>query len=321
MDDSRRLYFEIKRGYTPLKYGDSSVFLKHPSECEVGELGGEYDRLLKLAISRKIPTRQEKIAFCIKRGWWTSEKERKIDILEKTIQTNRKTITQLTYASDKDRLRAEIDKDVALLNAFFLERSSLIKDTAEDYATQAYFDKYLLLFLFRDKDCVEPYFDRDYDDVPIEVASQFHEVISLFSIDNLEKLGASLFFIDIIKGANSLYEFWGNFAVNCSHYQVQTFNFGKRFNEFIKHHYTERLSEVIGNPTEFIAYVNDTLGSNAKQREKNDEKVKEKKEGSLVLFTNDKKDLEKMGVRNTSGKLFEAARKNGGKISLRGMAS
>jgi hypothetical protein len=321
-----RIYSEICRGFSSELIEKSTVYFKHPTIAEHFSTYSNYDVFINEGKKKGLQTEKEKIEDAISGGWWTSEKESKINFLRKTVQNLFKTRDRLLYASQKVDIEKQIKQNEAILITYTKERREIVGYTLEDYASSKLTEELLIFFTFKNKDFTERLFsnrDEYYDltEGHVEkIKNSFDAYSRVFNNENIRKIAACGFFQNLVYLNEDAYSFWGQPTTQCTKYQIDVLLYGKMYKNMIRS-YAENSKpvpeEVLNDPDKFVEWTD-----NQSRDPKTKLKSKKSKEGgsnlvsSAVGATTD--DLNKLGVKVEKLKgnksLLELAEEQGGTL-------
>jgi hypothetical protein len=319
-----RIYAEIKNGYSKIDIPQKTLYFKHSSVAEYFHIYSNYDNILLEAKRRGLSTEEEQLEYAISEGWWTKEKESKINSLRNTVQNLIKTKNNLVLPSQKSSIDEQIKKTESILITFTKERKEIISYTAEEYANERFLDEMVMALTYEDQDLLIKAFQKQDDyfnlsDKEVETVREvYNKNLFLFSSRNLKYIGASGFFQNLVYLNDDANGFWGVPVSKCTKYQVDLLLYGKMYKNLIKSYAEngEQISEEILNDSEkFIEWVENksTIDSGKQVKRK-----KSRSEGKNVVSSYvgaSKEDLEKLGVKidKLKGKsLLELAQEKGG---------
>jgi len=315
-----RIYSEICRGFSIETIENSKIYFKHPSIAEHFSTYSNYDIFIIDGRKKGLELEEEKVKEAIKGGWWSSEKELKINFLKKTIQNLYKTRDKLLYSSQKAQIEQQIKQNEAILITYTKERREIVGYTLEDYATNKLTEELLIFFTFKNREFTERLFTRDeyYDltEAYIEkIKNSFDTYSRIFNYDNLKKIAVSGFFQNLVYLNDDAHSFWGEPTTKCTKYQIDVLLYGKMYKNMIRS-YAENgkpvPNEILNDPDKFIDWADNQSSDNKNYKNKK-EKSGQNVVSSYVGAT--KEDLDRLGVKTEKIKgksLLELAAEKGG---------
>ena len=318
-----RIYSEICRGFSTELIEKSTVYFKHPTIAEHFSTYSNYDLFINDGRKKGLQTEKEKIEEAINGGWWTSEKESKINLLKKTVQNLFKTRDKLLYPSQKQEIEKQIKQNEAILVTYTKERREIVGYTLEDYANSKLTEELLIFFTYKNQDFTERLFtsrDEYYDltEGHVEkIKNSFETYSQVFNHNNIRKVAACGFFQNLVYLNEDAHSFWGSPATQCTKYQIDVLLYGKMYKNMIRG-YAENNKpvpdEVLSDPDKFIEWVdNQSNDKGVGSRTKKSKSGSSNMVSSTVGAT--KEDLNKLGVKieKLKGKsLLEMAEESGG---------
>lgn len=319
-----KIYSEIVNGFSKVETKNNLFYLKHPTFAEHFNIYSNYDIILTDAQSRGLGTEKEQLEHAILEGWWSSEKESEINILNKTINNLIKTKSKLVLPSQRDSIESQIKRNKAILTSFLKERKDIVSYTAEDYANERFLDEIAIVSTYKNKELTEKAFSNNsYYNLPdedIEKIRQAHNKnLFTFSFKNLKLIAASGFFQNLIYLNDDSLGFWGKPCSLCTKYQIDILIYGKMYKNLIKN-YSENgkpvSDEILEDPEKFIEWADNQSNTNSKSNFKKNSKSNSVNTVSSYVGAT-KEDLNYLGVKTEKLKgksLLELAAEKGGML-------
>jgi hypothetical protein len=320
-----RIYSEICRGFSKENIEKSFIYFKHPTVAEHFSNYSYYDVFIDEGRKKGLQLEKEKIEEAIKGGWWTSEKESKINFLQKTVQNLFKTRDKLLYASQKVEIEKQIRQNESILITYNKERRDIVGYTLEEYANNKLTEELLIFFTYKNDKFAERLFStrEEYynlsDGHVDKIKNAFDSYSQVFNHNKIKKIAACGFFQNLVYLNEDAYGFWGKPTTECTKYQIDLLLYGKMYKNIVKNHAENGKAvpdEVLNNPDKFVEWVdNQSKDSGLKSRNKKN------KEGSNLVSSAvgaTQEDLDKLGVRVEKLKgnksLLELAEEKGGTL-------
>lgn len=319
-----RIYSEICRGFSKELIEKLNIYFKHPTIAEHFSTYTNYDIFIENGKKKGLLSEKEKIEEAIKGGWWSTEKESKINFLNLTIKNLFKTRDKLLFPSQKESIEKQIRQNEAILLTYSKERREIVGYTLEDYANSKLTEELLIFFSYKNQDFTErlflnreEYYNLTEDHIE-KIKNAFHTYSQIFNYDNIKKIAACGFFQNLIYLNEDAYSFWGKPTVNCTKYQIDLLLYGKMYKNIIKNHAENGKpisDEITNDPDKFIQWVDNHSnipGLKSKNRKSGDGN---NSIHSLVGATN--KDLSQLGIKieKLKGKsLLDLATEQGGTL-------
>lgn len=317
-----RIYSEICRGFSKDLVEKSIVYFKHPTIAEHFSTYSNYDVFINDGRKKGLELEKEKVEGAIKGGWWTSEKESRLNFLNKTVQNLFKTRDKLLLPSQKSEINKQIKQTEAILVTYTKERREIVGYTLEDYANSKLTEELLIFFTYKNSNFTERLFssrDEYYDltESHVEkIKTSFDQYSRIFNNDNIRRIAACGFFQNLVYLNEDAYSFWGKPAVQCTKYQIDLLLYGKMYKNMIKS-YAENgkpvADQILSDPDTFVEWADSQSGgSNYKNR-----KQKSSKNAVSSYVGATREDLDHLGVKTEKigGKsLLELAAERGGQL-------
>lgn len=317
-----RIYSEICRGFSIDIIENSTIYFKHPSISEHFSVYGSYDSFIKDGRKRGLQLEEEKIEDAIKGGWWSSEKESKVNFLRKTVQNLFKTRDKLLLQSQKSEIDNQIKYHESILITYTKERREIVGYTLEDYANSKLTEELLIFFTYKNQDFTERAFTTrneyyDLTDGHVEkIKNSFDQYSRIFNNDNIRKIAACGFLQNLVYLNEDAYSFWGKPTTQCTKYQIDLLLYGKMYKNMIKS-YAENgkpiSDEILNDPDTFVEWTNNQSGGSGSNSRSRKQKSGKNAVSSYVGAT--KEDLQNLGVTTSKirGKsLLDIAAEKGG---------
>lgn len=319
-----RIYSEICRGFSIDIVEKFTVYFKHPSISEHFSVYGSYDSFIREGGKKGLQLEEEKIEDAIKGGWWSSEKESKINFLRKTVQNLFKTRDKLLLQSQKSEIDNQIKYNESILVTYTKERREIVGYTLEDYANSKLTEELLIFFTYQNKDFTERAFTNrneyyDLTDGHVEkIKNSFEQYSRVFNNDNIRKIAACGFFQNLVYLNEDAYSFWGKPTTQCTKYQIDLLLYGKMYRNMIKS-YAENgkpiSDEILNDPDTFVEWSVSQFGGNSSNPKNRKQKSGKNAVSSYVGAT--KEDLQNLGVTTSKIKgksLLQIAEEKGGTL-------
>lgn len=317
-----RIYSEICRGFSKDLIEKSTVYFKHPTIAEHFSTYSNYDVFISDGRKKGLELEKEKVEEAIRGGWWTSEKESRLNFLRKTVQNLFKTRDKLLLLSQKVEIEKQIKQTEAILITYTRERREIVGYTLEDYASSKLTEEVLIFFTYKNSEFTERLFsnrDEYYDltEGHVEkIKTSFDQYSKVFNNDNIRKIAACGFFQNLVYLNEDANSFWGTPTVKCTKYQIDLLLYGKMYKNMIRS-YSENgkpiADQILSDPDTFVEWAdNQSSGSNYKNR-----KQKSGKNAVSSYVGATQEDLDHLGVKTEKigGKsLLELAAEKGGQL-------
>lgn len=317
-----RIYSEICRGFSKDLIEKSNVYFKHPTIAEHFSTYSNYDVFISDGRKKGLELEKEKVEEAIRGGWWTSEKESRLNFLRKTVQNLFKTRDKLLLLSQKAEIEKQIKQIEAILITYTKERREIVGYTLEDYANSKLTEELLIFFTYKNSKFTERLFsnrDEYYDltEGHVEkIKTSFDQYSRVFNNDNIRRIAACGFFQNLVYLNEDANSFWGVPTVKCTKYQIDLLLYGKMYKNMIKS-YAENgkpiADQILSDPDTFVEWADSQSGGSSYKNRK--QKSGKNMVTSYVGAT--KEDLDHLGVSTSKirGKsLLELAAEKGGQL-------
>lgn len=317
-----RIYSEICRGFSIDLIEGSTVYFKHPTIAEHFSTYSNYDVFISDGRKKGLELEKEKVEEAIKGGWWTSEKESRLNFLRKTVQNLFKTRDKLLLLSQKTEIEKQIKQTEALLITYTKERREIVGYTLEDYANSKLTEELLIFFTYKNSEFTERLFsnrDEYYDltERHVEkIKTSFDQYSRVFNNDNIRRIAACGFFQNLVYLNEDANSFWGMPTVKCTKYQIDLLLYGKMYKNMIRS-YSENgkpiADQILSDPDTFVEWADSQSGGSSYKNRK--QKSGKNVVSSYVGAT--QQDLDHLGVKTEKigGKsLLELAAEKGGQL-------
>jgi len=320
-----RIYSEICRGFSTDIIEKSAVYFKHPTVAEHFSTYANYDLFIREGRKKGLLLESEKVEEAIDGGWWSSDKESKINFLRKTVQNLFKTRDRLLYASQKVEIEKQIRQNEAILITYTKERREIVGYSLEDYAHSKLTEELLIVFTYKNSDFTQRLFSNRHEyynltDGHVEkIKNAFDTFSRVFNHETIRKIAACGFFQNLVYLNEDAYSFWGNPTTKCTKYQIDVLLYGKMYKNMIKS-YAENSKpvpeEALNDPDKFVEWTdNQSRDPATRARSKKSGDGSSNRVSSAVGAT--KEDLDKLGVKveKLKGKsLLQLAQEKGGTL-------
>lgn len=317
-----RIYSEICRGFSKDLIEKSNVYFKHPTIAEHFSTYSNYDVFISDGRKKGLELEKEKVEEAIRGGWWTSEKESRLNFLRKTVQNLFKTRDKLLLLSQKAEIEKQIKQTEAILITYTKERREIVGYTLEDYANSKLTEELLIFFTYKNSKFTERLFssrDEYYDltEGHVEkIKSSFDQYSRVFNNDNIRRIAACGFFQNLVYLNEDANSFWGVPTVKCTKYQIDLLLYGKMYKNMIRS-YSENgkpiADQILSDPDTFVEWADSQSGGSSYKNRK--QKSGKNVVSSYVGAT--QQDLDHLGVKTEKigGKsLLELAAEKGGQL-------
>lgn len=292
----RRLYGDICRGYTVGSWKGETVYIKHLSQGEYGNIDSFTEGHLAAAKARGVPTREEKEEWLRETGQWSDRQEIDIKGQKDYVENLVKTKATAKYASQIENFNKQIAAERKRLNDMLAKKERLFGHTADQYAEQKAQFYYIYLSFHRDEALTTRYFtledlnemdDEDSQDLFLS----YLDFVEDFKLENVERISISHYFTGAFYlCGDDLSTFFARPMWQLSLYQTNLLSSGHYFRSIMQ---GENIPQDIrDNPEKIKEFV--SASKNVKEM-----MAKSGKDGSNVgLVGATAKDLASQGIKD-----------------------
>lgn len=253
----KKIYKDVINKYSIFELNNQKIYIKHLTDNEISRTYDKYLDFFKKARNIGLLNEKEKLELLYEKNIWNKEKEQKIELLKKEIKHNLETKRKLIIKAQIKSVENKIDKLEKELDALIKERSENLGITAEEYSTRKS-NEYLIYLSFYKNENFDSLFESEEEfynlevDLLIKYASIYHQYNDLFSTENIKKLAASSFFINIFfLCENNPMIFFGRPITELTYNQINLFSVAKTYKYVLEKSgeypptYIEKLSDLV----------------------------------------------------------------------------
>ena len=232
------MYKDIILGYT--KDYSSGFYIKHFREIDVGFLNEIREEYKSEAMSKGLPTRDEKIKMIIEQGLWEDEKEQEIKLLKDQLANQYQTKSKLIIQGQIRQVQKRIDKLEEQIYNLEKEKEELLGLTAEQYSDKISSEQVMRLSFFKDDKLSEESFsEEEYDYLEPEELSGLVDIYGKYSsalgTENIKRIAASSFFMNsLFLCKDDATRFFGKSIVELTNNQTELFSTGLMFKSVLE---------------------------------------------------------------------------------------
>lgn len=318
---------EIINGYstsTTEKFG--KIFIKHFSNVDNAEIEQEYSRIYHLALESSLPTFEKREEEILLEGFWTKEKNSKLNELEKLIPNLKITKSKLFREVDIQSVQKQIDDTEKEILTLKIIKNSLIGVTAESFANKKVNEFFIYQALFKDGDFKNKIFsDEEYNELDVneiqELVNIYNSTLEKFNEKNIKKIAISPQFSNAFYLSNDdPYIFYGKPIIHLTFYQIDLFAHSKYFKSMIQNSAQKVPPEVMSDPDKLIEWFNATQTAEKLIDEAEKSLAKSGKEsggGGIAIVGASSTDIKKLGIANDgNSNLMKLAKEKGGSLNF-----
>lgn len=317
-DIYKKLFRDLKRGFSELNFGNSLFFLKHISFEDQVDLGEKYDFYYQQAIERGVQTEKEALERLKEEGLYSEEQENELSKFKEELSLKLEEKKNLFLKREIDKINLEI-KDVQqkIAKAEF-NKVQVLGKTAESYASDRLNDYYVTKCLYKDRNLKELAFkEEEFDEIDVEslslIIKKYNEIYEICSDSNIQKLVLEDFFSIFLTFAEEPIHFFGKPTCDLTYHQLKLMSYCRFFRNVLQQ-FPDMPPEIKSDPDKIIDYV--TANKNAEKIEK---PVEKEKLSAVSYVGASKEDLDYMGAAKDGAKtisLREEAMKSGGTLDM-----
>ena len=311
-----KVFVDIAHGFSVLHEEENLIYVKHFSLGDQVELDSFYQEVFDKAAAQGLPTEQDRLDFLREEGLWTADKEDSIATKKAYIKGLEGSLGKLVIKAQQDSIRKSLEQARGALEELLQEREELLLGTCEKYASNKLNNFVLYKSLFKESDCVTPYFSAaEFDELgSMELvkwlklyAAATHEL----TLDNIKDLAVSGSFSNYFNiCADNASAFFPKQIYEWTFFQVNLINYGKVFKNIL---------ENIKDIPEHIKDDPDALMEYATQESKRAEyqQNSDGKDAYSVVGAS-REDMDKMGVKPKGGvDLHKYASQRGDSLTMK----
>lgn len=307
---------QIFDGYTRFDCDGQTLFFRHFSIRDQGNLNFTYKKYFDIAIKKGIETKEEIYKRLIDSDQWSDQEDVKISELEHYISNLKKTREQIFLPSQKEKHDNLIKEEQEKLNLLLNKKNELVSVTAETFANKVCNEEFVRLLIYEDFNLSKLKYNHDqFGEISIEKLNFFNsehlKINQEISEETIQKIVLEDFFAMYISLCENPHAFFGKPVHELSVFQLKLIFYGKVFNNIFQN-YDDIPAEIRKNPEEIFKFID---------RKKTREKFQSSnadKDGSIV-FGATREDLDILDPSARKISLSEQIAKNGGSLSMEDM--
>lgn len=311
----RKAFSDISRGYTYTLYKNDKAYIKHTCHHDQVDLDVVYDKYYQSALSRDIPTQEERLNFLIQEeNSWSKEEEQKLKELSEFTQSLIQAKSRLFLKKQIDEQNERIEANQKEYAKLLSQKTALIGVTCESYAERKVNEFYILNSFYKDKKFEEPLISSEqYNDFSNEDVNRLVVLYNLetkpLNDENIKKTALEPFFQQYVSlCSDNIYSFYGIPVCDLTFFQINLYTYGCVFLNILNEH--KNIPEDIKkDPNKLLDYAK--ANESAK-------KIKEKmadKDGSSIVGGT-KEDYAHLGINTEDSLNLSKELQKSGKKSL-----
>ena len=303
-------------GYTEALLNDKPAYIKHVSIKDQRYLHKYYEKYKNLALSKGLEGEEDRMAYLIEEGVWSSEEDSKISSLKFEIENLKRTKPKLPLPSQRKTLGDTISERTTDLIKLLSDKKAVVGKTAEDYATSRSGDEILRFLLFKDEKLTQHlYTEEEFGELETwelaKINSSQADISERFSDIKVQEAVLRPFFSMYLSLCENVGAFYSKPVTFLSIYQLRVVLFGRMFFNIFQ--YTEDIPDDIKeDPERLMSFSEMKKDKGAKAG------IRDDADGSMV-FGATKGDLKSLDADPNAPSLSEEAKKHGGKLDMKQM--
>lgn len=307
MHEESVLLCEIFDGFTPIKFGGETLYLRHINLRDQKILSDSFERQKQRAIDSGVPTEKECLDKLSAAGHWTQNDDLEIQEKKDYIKNLQQTKKQLDLKSQKDSTQKTIDEETAALNKLLFRRQELVGKTAEDFGVIRSNEEFIRNILYKNEDLKELKFsDLEFGELEdiSELMVSYNALSERTSDERIQESTLSDSFSLYLSQTDKPYDFFARPIISLTIYQLKLLAYGRMFFNIFQN--VDNIPDDIRkSPKELLEFV-DT------QRKR--EKTPQSNHQSIGMVGATKDDLKYYDPSAKSLDFTEELKKNGGKM-------
>jgi hypothetical protein len=238
LTNEKKVLSKILRGASSVFYKNKCVFIKHLTYLDSIDSDFLYEEKLHSNINSGVLTEQNKLDFLISKGFWSKDKDEKIEqIRNETIALkNKKNL--LVLPSKVKTLESEINEKELSFYELLAEKHSLLGNTAENLAKQYADDIIIVRSFFSDHKLSQNLFDLNIDDLDFleceNIKSVYKNSLLEFSQEAIKKIAISPYFNELSFIANGDFNILGKPISEYTFFQLDLFSYAKIYKRILE---------------------------------------------------------------------------------------
>ena len=230
-----KIFRDIRLGFSSFTYGGKTCFVKHASHHQTDILNQSYEEYYNKATSKGVMTEKELLETLEEQEVWSSKDENLFEKKEIEMENLKKTSANLIVKAQRNSFEKRIKDLEETLLKHRNKRNSLVKNTAEEYASKRANEIFMFNSLFKDREFKEMFFsEEEFDNLNkielSEVYIEYNKSIEMFSQENIRQLSIESFFTSLFNLFDKdVSNFYGKEVFDLSYYQINLLNYGKLF--------------------------------------------------------------------------------------------
>ena len=324
----RSLFFDIYRGCSEVSIKvpkdstffdednqEISCYAKHFNFFDQLDVDKHYETSLSKAKKKGLPTRKENLKRLEDSGDWTNKDEMNWLNKKSYVESLKKTQSKMVIPTQIEGIQKQIDEVAQEVAALDSERSSLVGQTCETYASKSLNVYTIYKSLYKDEETKEFLFKEeemeylDNYDLSILIGG-YNSAVKNLELSQIKKMAISGFFTSYygLDENHPLSVFNKKSIIDLSFYQLNLLSYSKVLRSIIRN--LDPPKELFEDPDKLIEWSE----KGEKQRKLMDKAQDTDKDFSVVGAK--QKDYDAIGDKRTGDSIFDLAKKKGGELDI-----
>lgn len=231
-----KVYREVCQGFSKGKFLNKVFFFKHFTSLDFCRREEIYEKELKESLSRGLPLKKEREADIVRLGLWGEKDERKIESLDKAINSLKPSLEKARDSIQKDQVLESIKGYELEKLKIFNSKERIIGITADDVASKRASEELVAQNTYLDEGFSQNLFQEEDYEYLSAVEKQLFEyeiwenVLKHFTQENLKKIAFKAYFLRPFSITKE--NFFQKRGVELTNWQIDLLNYGE-YAEFI----------------------------------------------------------------------------------------
>ncbi len=307
MSNLHKIYKDICRGYSTVKWDNKDIFIKHLNHFDQGEIDEYYETQVTAAIKGGISTKKQKSEWLKENKLWSDEEEINLIQQKDYIENMEKTKNRLILKTQIDQYTKILKEEWKKYYEMVEKREKLFGLTAEYRASQKVQYFHILISFYKNEDLKDRLFtlkniNQLDDDESLELLNSYVNSISQFDAKTIKKISISDFFLNYFYlCGDNIFNFFHIPIYKLTIYQSNLLSYGTYYknlisNEQIPENFRDdpdRIEEFVNKSRNMKELLSKTGGQG----------------GSTGIVGATKEDFAALGIKENRGMMKEAMEK------------
>lgn len=307
---------QIFDGYSRFGYQGQTLFFRHFSLRDQGNLNFIYKKYFNIAKQKGIETKDEIYNRLIASGEWSEKNDLEIEELEHYISNLKKTKQQIFLPSQKEKHEKLITEEENKLANLIHKKNELALTTAESFATKICNEEFIRLLIYEDESLSKLKYTHDeFGEISIEILNYFNnehlKISEELCEQTIQKMVLEDFFGMYISLCEDPSAFFGKPIHQLSVFQLKLLFYGKVFNNIFQN-YDDIPMDIRKNPDEIFKFIESKKARDKFQNSNGDK-------DATMVFGATREDLDTLDPSARKISLSDQIAKNGGSLNMEDM--